>query len=120
MIALPIAFPISLLTALLIRGLDLDRRQSGHERRLLMWRRIYTSGSTGRPKGCLVAHRNVVQLVLGQAAAFGFSEDDVWSWCHSFSFDFSVWEIFGTLLTGGRGVLLAADDVPIPPRWRRC
>jgi len=72
---------------------------------------IYTSGSTGRPKGCLVQHRNVVQLVLSQAATFAFSEEDVWAWSHSMSFDFSVWEIFGSILHGARGVMLSEDAV---------
>jgi len=72
---------------------------------------IYTSGSTGRPKGCLVQQRNVMQLVLSQGAAFAFSSEDVWTWSHSLCFDFSVWEIFGTLLNGARGVLLSDDAV---------
>jgi len=80
---------------------------------------IYTSGSTGRPKGCLVQHRNVVQLMLSQAAAFAFTERDVWTWSHSLCFDFSVWEIFGALLYGGRGVLLSEDAVRDPAMVER-
>lgn len=75
---------------------------------------IYTSGSTGRPKGCLVAHRNVVHLLLGQTTAFDFAEGDVWTWAHSICFDFSVWEIFGALLHGARGVPLSHDAVRDP------
>ncbi|WP_255677775.1 AMP-binding protein [Pseudonocardia sp. ICBG1142] len=67
---------------------------------------IYTSGSTGAPKGVAVEHRNVVRLFDRTRAWFGFDHDDVWALFHSISFDFSVWEIWGALLHGGRLVLL--------------
>jgi amino acid adenylation domain-containing protein len=67
---------------------------------------IYTSGSTGRPKGVVVPHRNVAALVATTAADFGLGRDDVWTFFHSAAFDFSVWEIWGCLLTGGRLVVV--------------
>jgi amino acid adenylation domain-containing protein/non-ribosomal peptide synthase protein (TIGR01720 family) len=67
---------------------------------------IYTSGSTGRPKGCCVAHRNVTRLFSATAAWFRFNQDDVWSLFHSCAFDFSVWELWGALLHGGRLVVV--------------
>ncbi|MGW1751348.1 non-ribosomal peptide synthetase [Streptomyces sp. NPDC002092] len=67
---------------------------------------IYTSGSTGRPKGVVVPHRNVIALVDATRDEYGFSEADVWTWFHSSAFDFSVWEIWGCLLTGGRLVVV--------------
>ncbi|HEX4494362.1 MAG TPA: non-ribosomal peptide synthase/polyketide synthase [Thermoanaerobaculia bacterium] len=67
---------------------------------------IYTSGSTGRPKGSLVTHRNVARLFAATAGWFDFDEHDVWSLFHSFAFDFSVWEIWGALLHGGRLVVV--------------
>jgi syringomycin synthetase protein SyrB1 len=63
---------------------------------------IYTSGSTGTPKGVLVEHRNVVRLFEQTQAWFDFGEHDVWTLFHSIGFDFSVWEIWGALLHGGR------------------
>lgn len=66
---------------------------------------IYTSGSTGRPKGVLVAHHNVIRLMLATEAWFQFGERDVWTLFHSYAFDFSVWEIWGALLYGGRLVV---------------
>ncbi|MEU5368704.1 amino acid adenylation domain-containing protein [Streptomyces sp. NPDC005951] len=68
---------------------------------------IHTSGSTGRPKGVVVPHGNVTALVEAVREDFGLSPDDTWSCFHSAAFDFSVWEIWGALLTGGR--LVVAD-----------
>ncbi|HSF41241.1 MAG TPA: amino acid adenylation domain-containing protein, partial [Thermoanaerobaculia bacterium] len=67
---------------------------------------IYTSGSTGRPKGVLVSHANVARLFDATAHWFGFDESDVWTLFHSYAFDFSVWEIWGALLHGGRLVVV--------------
>ena len=67
---------------------------------------IYTSGSTGKPKGALLPHHNVVRLFEATSGWFGFDQNDVWSLFHSYAFDFSVWEIFGALLYGGRLVIV--------------
>ncbi|MFE7653639.1 amino acid adenylation domain-containing protein [Streptomyces bottropensis] len=67
---------------------------------------IYTSGSTGRPKGVVVPHRNVVALLNATTDSFALGPDDVWTWFHSAAFDFSVWEIWGALTTGGRLVVV--------------
>lgn len=67
---------------------------------------IHTSGSTGRPKGVLVPHANVTALVDAVRDDFGLSPGDIWTCFHSAAFDFSVWEIWGALLTGGRLVIV--------------
>ncbi|WP_098020044.1 amino acid adenylation domain-containing protein [Streptomyces sp. b62] len=67
---------------------------------------IHTSGSTGRPKGVVVPHGNVTALVGAVREDFGLSPDDTWTCFHSAAFDFSVWEIWGALLTGGRLVVV--------------
>ncbi|MDG9687540.1 amino acid adenylation domain-containing protein [Streptomyces sp. DH18] len=67
---------------------------------------IHTSGSTGRPKGVLVPHANVTALVDAVRDDFALSPDDAWTCFHSAAFDFSVWEIWGALLTGGRLVVV--------------
>jgi amino acid adenylation domain-containing protein len=67
---------------------------------------IYTSGSTGRPKGAQLCHRNVSRLLEATDAWFGFGPEDVWTMFHSYAFDFSVWEIFGSLCTGGKLVVV--------------
>jgi len=63
---------------------------------------IYTSGSTGRPKGVTITHRNVLRLFESTEGYFNFGADDVWTLFHSYAFDFSVWEIWGALLYGGK------------------
>jgi amino acid adenylation domain-containing protein len=70
---------------------------------------IYTSGSTGRPKGVLITHGNVTRLFDAAQEWLGFSERDVWTLFHSYAFDFSVWEIWGALLYGGRLVIVPYD-----------
>ncbi|MGW6868503.1 amino acid adenylation domain-containing protein, partial [Streptomyces sp. NPDC054901] len=67
---------------------------------------IYTSGSTGRPKGVAVPHHNVVRLFSATDHWFGFDERQVWTLFHSYAFDFSVWELWGALLHGGRLVVV--------------
>ena len=63
---------------------------------------IYTSGSTGQAKGVGVTHRDAVSLFTSTRRLFDFGADDAWTWFHSAAFDFSVWELWGPLLTGGR------------------
>ena len=67
---------------------------------------IYTSGSTGKPKGVMVEHRNVARLFAATEVWYGFDARDVWTMFHSCAFDFSVWEIWGALLHGGRVVIV--------------
>ncbi|MEU8380856.1 amino acid adenylation domain-containing protein [Streptosporangium sp. NPDC048865] len=70
---------------------------------------IYTSGSTGTPKGVATPEGAVLELFRSARERFSFSGEDVWSWFHSHCFDFSVWEMWGALLHGGRVVA-----VPVP------
>ncbi|WP_369392750.1 amino acid adenylation domain-containing protein [Streptomyces sp. CG1] len=70
---------------------------------------IYTSGSTGRPKGVAVPHRNVVRLMRETEYWFGFGPEDTWTLFHSYAFDFSVWELWGPLLYGGRLVVVSYE-----------
>ncbi|MGA9674437.1 MAG: amino acid adenylation domain-containing protein [Mycobacterium sp.] len=74
---------------------------------------IYTSGTTGTPKGVAIPHRNVTRLLETLDADMGLA-GQVWSQCHSLAFDFSVWEIWGALLYGGR-VVVVPDAVVRSP-----
>ncbi len=74
---------------------------------------IYTSGTTGVPKGVAVSHRNLAHVAQSMPA--GLPANQVWSQCHSYAFDFSVWEIWAALLGGGR-LVVVADAVAGAPQ----
>ncbi|MEZ7154949.1 non-ribosomal peptide synthase/polyketide synthase [Streptomyces sp. MAD19A] len=80
---------------------------------------IYTSGSTGRPKGVVVPHGNVVRLFTATRQLYGFGPDDVWTLFHSSAFDFSVWELWGALLHGGRLVVVPFEVSRTPAEFLR-
>ncbi len=73
---------------------------------------IYTSGTTGAPKGVAVTHRNVTELL--DALSAELAPGQVWTQCHSLAFDYSVWEIWGPLLYGGRLVVVPDAVVRSP------
>ncbi|MEV0059083.1 non-ribosomal peptide synthase/polyketide synthase [Nocardia sp. NPDC050718] len=79
---------------------------------------IYTSGSTGRPKGVVIPHANVLALLDNSERHFGFGPSDVWTMFHSYAFDFSVWELWGALLTGGSIVLVDYYTSRSPEQFR--
>jgi amino acid adenylation domain-containing protein len=70
---------------------------------------IYTSGSTGRPKGVPVSHASVARIFEATRPWFRFDASDVWTLFHSYAFDFSVWELWGALLHGGRLVIVPRE-----------
>jgi amino acid adenylation domain-containing protein len=84
---------------------DLQLRPVGLSSRNLAYV-IYTSGSTGTPKGVMVEHRNVTRLFSSTEELYDFGSQDVWTLFHSIAFDFSVWELWGALLYGGRLVVV--------------
>jgi len=67
---------------------------------------IYTSGSTGLPKGVMVEHRSVHAFLCWMLDYFSPAERAVVLASTSLSFDVSVPEILGTLVGGGRMVLV--------------
>ena len=78
---------------------------------------IFTSGSTGKPKGVLITHANVSRLFDSTDGWFHFGENDAWTFFHSSAFDFSVWEIWGALLYGGRLIIVPFVDSRSPERF---
>jgi amino acid adenylation domain-containing protein len=61
---------------------------------------IFTSGSTGTPKGVAVAHAEVVRLIGWMNSMFGVGPGDTVLFVSAFSFDLSVYDMFGTLAAG--------------------
>lgn len=80
---------------------------------------MYTSGSTGFPKAVGITHRNVVRLFQATQPWFGFDEQDVVTFFHSYAFDFSVWEIWIALLFGGRLVVVPWLTSRSPEKFAR-
>jgi len=72
---------------------------------------MYTSGQADKPTGVLITHANVSRLIDASEIWFQFGRDDVWALCHSHASAFSVWEVWGALLYGGRLVVV--------PSWVR-
>ncbi|HET8643043.1 MAG TPA: amino acid adenylation domain-containing protein, partial [Pseudonocardiaceae bacterium] len=87
-------------------------RQSAAQPACLM----YTSGSTGEPKGVLVPQAGVVRLVVDAGYAT-FDDLDRVAFAANFSFDASLFELWGALLNGAtlvavpRHVLLSPRDL---------
>ena len=75
---------------------------------------IYTSGTTGVPKGVAVTHHNVTRLFDSLDVGLELTPAQVWTQCHSYAFDFSVWEIWGALLHGGRLVVVPEQVTSSP------
>jgi amino acid adenylation domain-containing protein len=75
---------------------------------------IFTSGTTGEPKGVPITNQNVLSLFKACETWVKFSENDIWGLFHSYAFDFSVWEIFGALLYGGKLVIFNEEQCANP------
>ncbi|QDP73283.1 amino acid adenylation domain-containing protein [Legionella israelensis] len=80
---------------------------------------IYTSGTTGKPKGVPITHKNVLSLFDSCTDWLDFRSDDVWTLFHSYAFDFSVWEIFGALLTGSKLLIVDEPTTASPQRFAK-
>ncbi|MFP2933735.1 amino acid adenylation domain-containing protein, partial [Pyxidicoccus sp. 3LG] len=72
---------------------------------------IYTSGSTGRPKGTLLTHAGLCNTALAAAAGLDLGPDSRVLQFAASGFDASVWEIFSTLLVGGRLCLAPQQEL---------
>jgi len=71
---------------------------------------LYTSGSSGKPKGVGVTHANVMNFIRSVQDEFSISPDDRFVQFASISFDVSVFEIFGALLSGARVYVLHEQE----------
>ncbi len=71
---------------------------------------IYTSGTTGRPKGVLVAGESVMNRLNWVYDKYHIDSDDIICFKTPFTFDVSVWEIFGFAMVGAQAVLLPSGE----------
>ena len=81
---------------------------------------IFTSGSTGEPKGVAVEHAAAHNTVVDMIERFGVAADDRVFGLSAFTFDLSVFDIFGTLAAGAALVLPSRSAQPDPQHWQEC
>ncbi|MCU0468154.1 MAG: amino acid adenylation domain-containing protein [Arcicella sp.] len=72
---------------------------------------IYTSGSTGKPKGVMIEHHAAVNLVEWVNKTFEVGVNDKVLCVTSMCFDLSVYDIFGTLASGGTVVMVTKEVI---------
>jgi len=77
---------------------------------------LYTSGTTGKPKGVLIEHRSVAYFIDAMLKKFNLPSYHLWAQFHSLSFDVSVWELFGSLLSGAT-LVVANDNTLLSPEY---
>lgn len=70
---------------------------------------IFTSGSTGIPKGAVVSNRSAVNRILWMCRKY-FAPETVVMLKTPFTFDVSVWEIFGFAVGGFTLYILPPED----------
>jgi len=80
---------------------------------------IYTSGSTGRPKGVGVSHANIVPMLRWSRATFGLGEGRRVLQSLSYAFDFGLWEILSTIVSGAALHIPPAAETGDPEAFAR-
>ena len=78
---------------------------------------IYTSGSTGRPKGVMIDHLGAMNTVVDINRRFNITASDRIFAASSFSFDLSVYDLFGSVLAGAILVYPDKKDTMNPAHW---
>ena len=79
---------------------------------------IFTSGSTGKPKGVVITHEAAMNTISDVNRRFGVSENDTILGVSAYSFDLSVYDIFGVLSAGGKLVIPTEEERIDPIAWK--
>ncbi len=77
---------------------------------------IFTSGSTGKPKGVMISHENIVNTLIGVNNQYNVNAQDRILCFSSYSFDLSVWDIFGGFLAGAQVFIPTKQEIKDPKR----
>jgi amino acid adenylation domain-containing protein len=78
---------------------------------------IHTSGSTGQPKGVMIRHFSALNTILAVNSLVDLSPNDRGLALSRFTFDLSVWDIFGLLGSGGALVIPSVLKRLEPSHW---
>ncbi|MCE3269442.1 MAG: hypothetical protein K0R49_1696, partial [Burkholderiales bacterium] len=78
---------------------------------------IFTSGSTGIPKGVTISHKGVLNTLLAVNKKYNVTARDKILALSEFSFDLSVYDIFGLLSEGGTIIFPEQDKLKDPIHW---
>ncbi len=78
---------------------------------------IYTSGSSGKPKGVAISHQGALNTILAVNQRFNINSSDKILALSEFSFDLSVYDIFGLLAVGGTIVFPDSNKTKDPKHW---
>ncbi|GAA3808398.1 hypothetical protein GCM10022226_30650 [Sphaerisporangium flaviroseum] len=78
---------------------------------------LYTSGTTGEPKGVMVSHRSVANVVADCGERFAIGPDDRFFAVSAFTFDLSVYDVFGALGAGAAIVMPDHATAADPAHW---
>ena len=77
---------------------------------------IFTSGSTGTPKAIVVSHGAVSRFIRHFTEIFKITEEDTIGNQAPFDFDVSVKDIYSSIMTGAKLVLIPKEYFSTPPR----
>ena len=77
---------------------------------------LFTSGSTGEPKGVSITHRSVINYITWAVKTFGFTPEDSFANQAPFFFDNSILDIYCSMATGARLVVVPANLFAQPVR----
>ncbi|AMP99108.1 amino acid adenylation protein [Pedobacter cryoconitis] len=77
---------------------------------------IYTSGSTGRPKGVEIRHNSLANFLISMRRKPGLSPADLVFSITTISFDISILEFFGPLISGGTAYVVKKEVLAEPQK----
>lgn len=108
-IRIDVSLTISNTTVEISKGVEIDPDSTAYV--------IFTSGSTGDPKGVMISHTGALNTCIDINSRFAVTHEDAVLALSAFSFDLSIYDLFGVLGAGGRMILPSPADLPSPERW---
>jgi len=72
---------------------------------------IFTSGSSGLPKGVMIEHSQIINTLTWRLKEYNYTDANITLQIPSFAFDSSVEDIFTSLLSGGKLIIVDKKDL---------